>query len=89
MYCSPKCKADEDALRSAESSVTGQLADISVATDVDLDLLRMMVRLVVTRARALDLQLEEGVGEEALQDGEAERKGEQAEGWGATGEVRG
>lgn len=50
---------------------------MSTATDVDFDLLRMMVRLVLTRARALGLQ--------PVESGDA--VGNKGVGWGATGEV--
>lgn len=71
-----------------ESGLLKQLADVSTATDVDFDLLRMMVRLVLTRARALGLQPQGpdvGVGD----DGACGRSETQAGGgeWGATGEV--
>lgn len=56
VYCSRKCKTLEDDLRSAEAGALGKLAGISAARDVDLDLLRMVLRLLVTRARALGLR---------------------------------
>lgn len=54
-YCSIKCKADEDGVRKVEEAFTKVLEGVSIATDVDADLLRMMVRLAVSRALALGL----------------------------------
>lgn len=78
VYCSRACKIQEDELRSAEAGALGKLAGISATQDVDLDLLRMMLRLVVTRARALGLRPEqkkevdaEGVGSAEHQEGVA------------------
>lgn len=56
VYCSRTCKDHEAALRSAEAGAVGKLDGISAARDVDLDLLRMMLRLVITRAKALRLR---------------------------------
>lgn len=56
VYCSRTCKDHEAALRSAEAGALGKLASISAARDVDLDLLRMMLRLLITRATALGLR---------------------------------
>ncbi|CBN74163.1 conserved unknown protein [Ectocarpus siliculosus] len=56
VYCSRACQAREDALRAAEASALGKLAGISAARDVDIDLLRMLLRLLITRAKALGLR---------------------------------
>lgn len=82
MYCSRACKSQEDALRSAEAGALGKLEGISFARDVDLDLLRMMLRLVVTRATALGLRPEStqdvdaGGAQEGKEQGEARAGGE-------------
>eukprot|EP00904_Undaria_pinnatifida_P001821 jgi/Undpi1/1163/HiC_scaffold_10.g04625.m1 len=58
VYCSRACKSREDALRSAEAGALSKLEGISIARDIDLDLLRMMLRLVIMRATALGLRPE-------------------------------
>ncbi|CAM9457536.1 unnamed protein product [Pylaiella littoralis] len=55
VYCSRACKAEEAALRSVEAGALGKLAGISAARDVDVDLLRMVLRLLIVRAKALGL----------------------------------
>ncbi|CAM9294139.1 unnamed protein product [Scytosiphon promiscuus] len=55
VYCSRTCKEHEAILRSAEAGALGKLAGISAVRDVDLDLLRMMLRLLIMRAKALGL----------------------------------
>lgn len=52
------CKAKEEALRSAEAGALGKLAAISAERDVDLDLLRMVLRLLISRAEALGFRSE-------------------------------
>lgn len=88
VYCTSTCKNTENELRSLESGLLRQLADVSTATDVDFDLLRMMVRLVITRARALGLQ-PQGPNVDEVDDGACGKSETQARGgeWGATGEV--
>lgn len=83
MYCSRACKSQEDALRSAEAGALGKLEGVSFARDVDLDLLRMMLRLVVTRASALGLQPE---STQEVNTGGA--PGKEHEEVGSSGEVR-
>lgn len=56
MYCRRACKAQEAALRAAEAGTVGKLAGISAARDVDIDLLRMVLRLLIMRATALGLK---------------------------------
>lgn len=84
VYCSRTCKSQEDALRSAEADALGKLEGISLARDVDLDLLRMMLRLVVTRATALGLRPDSSQAVDA--GGVQENK--QHEEVGALGQVR-
>lgn len=74
-YCCRTCKTQEGALRSAEASAIGKLAGISAARDVDLDLLRMVLRLLVTRAKVLGLRPDDADGKEAGQIGSQEQEG--------------
>lgn len=84
MYCSRACKSQEEALRSAEAGALGKVEGISFARDIDLDLLRMMLRLVIMRATALGLRPESTQEVDAGGAGE----GQELEEAGAGGEVR-
>ncbi|CAM9395772.1 unnamed protein product [Ectocarpus fasciculatus] len=77
VYCCRACQAQEDALRAAEASALGKLAGISAARDVDIDLLRMLLRLLITRAKALGLREPSG-------DSESVSRGVDEEGEGGT-----
>lgn len=83
VYCTRTCKAREDELRGAESGALGKLAGISAARDVDLDLLRMILRLLITRAAALGLRPDETMEGDAREVANPER-----EGGGDVGQVR-
>lgn len=56
-------------IRTAEADAVDKLAGISAARDVDLDLLRMVLRLLVMRALALELSPARG------EDGKGVRSG--------------
>lgn len=81
MYCSRACKAEEAALRSVEAGALGKLAGISAARDVDVDLLRMVLRLLIVRAKAL------GLGPPDSSSSQDQEQQEEGEG-GAKQEVR-
>lgn len=93
VYCSRACKAREAGLRSAEAGAVGKLAGISAARDVDIDLLRMVLRLLIARARALGLCPPDnnvgcggggGGGSDSAEKGEQDNREE----GGVAGEVR-
>ena len=84
VYCSRACKSREDALRSAEAGALSKLEGISIARDIDLDLLRMMLRLVIMRATALGLRPENTQKVDGMGSGEDQEHKEA----GAGGEVR-
>lgn len=83
MYCSRACKAQGAALCAAEAGAAGKLAGISAARDVDIDLLRMMLRLLITRAKALGLKPPDdnksGGGENDDEAGQEDGRGGDAE----------
>ncbi|CAM9909254.1 unnamed protein product [Ectocarpus sp. 12 AP-2014] len=75
VYCSRACRAQEDALRAAEANALGKLAGISAARDVDIDLLRMLLRLLITRAKALGLRDPSGNSDSASRGVDEEGEG--------------
>ncbi|CAM9252890.1 unnamed protein product [Choristocarpus tenellus] len=57
-YCSKECEEKESGLRQAERAALRATHGISTAASVDVDVHRMVVRLIVTRAMALELKRE-------------------------------